>query len=294
MMRGERFMTTAIVVSALAHAAIIIGIKIVRPDMLPSVSTEFMQVELVNKATATAPTKAKVRAQVDQDAGGNTDADKQVSSPLPAKSDQFNTELQQVMRQEQELEQNSARLMAQIKSQVPATVQQLQDAADKSQQTHTTGVDHEKLNQQIKDLSGAMGKIDQENQEYQQRPRKARIGLPANKSLTAVWEDQWKLKIERLGTTLYPADANGNKLYGKLTLTAEINEDGSLRSATIDSSSGNPKLDEAALQIVHRSAPFSRLPKGLVDENGNRATVLVVVRRWSFTKDLALQAASGR
>ncbi len=285
MMRSGRSMTTGFVVSALAHAAIILGIGMAHPEILPAAAQEFMQVELVNKATETAPSKAKVRAQVNQDAGGNTDADKQVSSPLPAQTDKFNTELQQVLRQEQQLEQDSAKLMTQLKAQTNATIKQLQDNQGKNQQSQSNGADDQKREQQIKDLSGAMGKIDQNYNEYQQRPRKVRIGLAANKSLTALWESDWKDKIERMGANIYPKDATGKQLYGQLTLTAEINQDGSLRSAVVDHSSGDARLDKAALGILQRSAPFSRLPKGLVDDNGNHATVLVVTRRWSFTQE---------
>ncbi|GGP25743.1 cell envelope biogenesis protein TonB [Silvimonas amylolytica] len=285
MLRNGRSMTTGFAVSALAHAAVILGIGITHPEILPASAQEFMQVELVNKATDTAPSKAKVRAQVNQDAGGNTDADKQVSSPLPAQTDKFNTELQQVLRQEQQLEQDSARLMTQLKAQVPATIKQLQDNQGKNQQSQSNGSDDQKREQQVKELSGAMGKIDQNYNEYQQRPRKVRIGLAANKSLTALWESDWKEKIERMGANIYPKDATGKQLYGQLTLTAEINQDGSLRSAVVDRSSGDARLDKAALGILQRSAPFSRLPKGLVDDNGNHASVLVVTRRWSFTQE---------
>jgi protein TonB len=285
MMGSGRSMTTGFVVSALAHAALILGIGIAHPEILPTAAQEFMQVELVNKATETAPSKAKVRAQVDQVAGGNTDADKQVSSPLPAQTDKFNTELKQVLRQEQQLEQDSAKLMTQLKAQNAATIKQLQDNQGKNQQSQSNGADDQKREQQIKELSGAMGKIDQNYNEYQQRPRKVRIGLAANKSLTALWESDWKEKIERMGSAIYPTDATGKKLYGQLTVTAEINQDGSLRSAVVDRSSGDKRLDGAALAILQRAGPFNRLPKGLVDDNGNRATVLVVTRRWSFTQE---------
>ncbi len=114
---------------------------------------------------------------------------------------------------------------------------------------------------QLKDMSGQAGKIEREVNEYQQRPRKASIGVPAIKSQTAGWEDQWRHKVERLGTALYPVDARGNKLYGSLTLTVEVNRDGSLRTVTVDRSSGNRALDQAAVALVYRSAPFAPLPK---------------------------------
>lgn len=289
--RAQRFMATALVVSALAHGLTIWGIGIVKPQPDPALSSQFLQVELVNKATRTAPAHAKVRAQVDQDAGGNTEADQQSASPLPVKSDKINTELQQIIKQQEELEQAQTRLMTQIK-QTPVQVSAQDNPVANRQTQATQGQDREKVTPQLKDISGAMGKIDRQVNEYQQRPRKAMIGLAANKSLTAVWEDQWRNKIERLGTAFYPVDAHGNKLYGKLTLSVEINRDGSLLKVTVEQSSGNKVLDAAAVAIVRRAAPFAPLPKGLLDPTGQPANVLVVPRVWTYTRNNELQLPS--
>ncbi|KPC52131.1 Gram-negative bacterial tonB protein [Amantichitinum ursilacus] len=290
--RAQRFMTTALVASALVHAATILGIRIVSPQPDPALSSQFLQVELVNKATATAPTKAKVRAQVNLDAGGNTDANQQAASPLPVKEDKTDTELQQILKEARELEQNQAQLMSQIK-QTHNQVSALDNPAQSQQTQQSNGQDAQKQTPQLKDVNGLAGKIEREFNQYQQRPRKASIGVPAIKSQTAGWEDQWRHKVERLGTALYPVDAHGNKLYGQLTLTVEVNRDGTLRSVTVDKSSGSRALDEAAVALVHRSAPFAPLPKNLVDAAGNPVTVLIVPRVWTFTRNSELLVPSG-
>src|SRR5471032_2848002 len=75
-----------------------------------------------------------------------------------------------------------------------------------------------------------------------QKPRKAFIGVRARQTSVAFWADSWAQKIERVGTYSYPVDAQGNKLRGKLRVTVEINNDGSIITSQVDQSSGNRDL----------------------------------------------------
>lgn len=67
----------------------------------------------------------------------------------------------------------------------------------------------------------------------------------------------------------FPRNTHGDAMYGRVRLRLLINgRDGSLVESEIIASSGNPELDDAALLIVRRAAPFGPASKDLWDENG--------------------------
>jgi TonB family protein len=58
----------------------------------------------------------------------------------------------------------------------------------------------------------------------------------------------------------YPREAAADLLYGTVSVAFEINRDGSLGDLKIAQSSGKEALDEAALEIIKKASPFSRVP----------------------------------
>lgn len=87
------------------------------------------------------------------------------------------------------------------------------------------------------------------------------------------------MKIERVGTLNYPAEARG-KLYGNLRLTVTIRPDGSVESIDLDRSSGLKVLDDAAHRIVRLSEPFPAFPADIRRDTD----LLVITRTWFFAQ----------
>lgn len=82
-------------------------------------------------------------------------------------------------------------------------------------------------------------------------------------SRLAPYLDAWRRRIEQVGTVNFPALARQQGLGGSLVLEVVINEDGRLRSARIERSSGHPELDEAARGILQLASPFDPFPPDL-------------------------------
>jgi len=75
-------------------------------------------------------------------------------------------------------------------------------------------------------------------------------------SRLAPYLNSWKRKIERIGTLNYPRAARGGNRQGNPVVEVTITANGLLKSATIQRSSGNKSVDQAALTILKRAAPF--------------------------------------
>jgi protein TonB len=121
--------------------------------------------------------------------------------------------------------------------------------------------------------------IDRQIEEYQKRPRKKFIGASAAEYRFAQYEEDWRAKVERVGTVNYPAEARG-KLYGNLRLTVTIRPDGSVDSIELDRSSGLKILDAAAFRIVRMAAPYAAFPSTIRRDTD----LLVITRTWFFSQ----------
>lgn len=86
----------------------------------------------------------------------------------------------------------------------------------------------------------------------------------------------WRRKCERIGRNNYPPGI----LDGELTMLVSILRDGSLASVKILRSSGQPKLDEAALTTVRQAAPF----QPFTVEMRKSYDRLDFTRTWQFSK----------
>ncbi len=107
--------------------------------------------------------------------------------------------------------------------------------------------------------------------------------VKANKFLASQYLHDWERKVERIGNLNYPEVAAKKNFSGTLTMEVTINPDGSLHAIFITRSSGNRRLDDAALQIVKMSAPFAPLPSELLKELNPK--VLGITRVWKFSDE---------
>lgn len=81
-------------------------------------------------------------------------------------------------------------------------------------------------------------------------------------AIIAPWLDAWRRKVERLGTLNFP-ERLVTGLETAPVLEIEVLADGRLSEARVRRSSGNPALDQAALQILRQAAPFPPFPEAL-------------------------------
>jgi protein TonB len=79
----------------------------------------------------------------------------------------------------------------------------------------------------------------------------------------APYLDAWRRRVERIGTLNFPSSAQREGLRGSPVIEVQLGTDGRLLSATLQRSSGNAVIDDAALQILRLASPFEALPAPL-------------------------------
>jgi len=235
-----------------------------------------LDVILVNAKSRHRPGTADALAQANLEGGGETDQDRRAKTPLPVIEPRMpGRDLTQAQRRVRELEVQQRKLLAQARKS-PERV-----APEAEQRSHADESAQQLSGRDLADLSLAamrlQAQIDRQVDAYQKRPRKKFIGASAVEYRFAQYEEDWRQKVERIGTVNYPAAARG-KLYGNLRMTVTLRPDGNVESIELDRSSGLKVLDDAAFRIVRMASPYASFPPNIRRDTD----LLVITRTWFF------------
>jgi protein TonB len=272
----DRVLGTAIGVSLALHA-VAMAVHFKFPDAIRwKAENQPLEVVLVNARTKEKPAKAEVLAQANLDRGGNVDENRRAKTPLPATQPRKpEKDLVDAQRRVQQLEAQQQRLLAQARQAERSVPEEEPKAAPQPESPpQPSGRDLADLALAAMNLQA---QIDRQIDDYQKRPRKKFIGANAREYRFAQYEEDWRVKVERVGTLNYPAEARG-KYYGHLRLTVTIRPDGSVDSVELDRSSGLKVLDAAAFKIVRMASPFAAFPADIRRDTD----LLVITRTWFF------------
>lgn len=284
----NRTLSYAIAVSVLLHGALL-AVRFAAPDSFRFKPADpGLEVILVNAKHDRAPVKADALAQANLDGGGNAESGRS-KSPLPdMRRNEDGDGLKAIQRRIEELEQQQ-RVLAQVNKKNRLKSQPVRDNV-KQQVQPTDGRDEVESTRELLRREAEISKrIEDENK----RPRKTFISPSTREVGYAMYFDSVRQRIEKIGTLNFP-QKDGRKLYGELTMSISIFQDGSIYrndrddGITVERSSGNPALDEAAKRIVRRAAPFGAFAKNM--RSSDRDDVWVMTTRFKFTRDDALEA----
>jgi len=270
-----------------------------------------LEIVLVNAKTETLPTKADALAQSNLDRGGNTEAKRQMKTPLPtpknkatevivkpavtkqsAKAKRLQAEAERKQQRIAEQEKAAQELMTQAKARKKVETQPVQQAAtpqpeNGQQESASKTPSGRELEANSLDIARLEAQIAKQQDEYEKRPKRRFIGARTQEYRFAAYVEAWRQKVERIGNLNYPEAAKVQKLYGQLRMTVSINADGSIEKVEINKSSGYNVLDDAARRIAELAGPYAAFPEDIRKDTD----ILSITRTWTFTKEDSL--ASG-
>ncbi|WP_347247860.1 TonB family protein [Zoogloea sp.] len=260
---------------SLSLHAFILSIHFVMPDMDKfKRQDKGLEVVLVNSRHAQRPDTVDVLAQTNLDAGGTGDKTGRMATPLPPQErSRVGDGLVEAQRRSEQQQAPQMQIMTGTKGRPTAV-----DA----QQVNPTEAPNPVSGYDLLDSSAAVARIeaqiDKDLVDYAARPRKKFIGARAGEYRFAQYVEDWRQKIERVGTLNYPPAARG-KMYGSLLLSISIGANGNVRHVEIQRSSGNKILDDAAIRIVELASPFPAFPENIRKDTDE----IVITRTWKFT-----------
>ena len=120
--------------------------------------------------------------------------------------------------------------------------------------------------------------IARRKQAYQQLQRRRQIGGTIEDPRFEKYLKGFRRRIACSASLHYPKAARG-KTYGEMIVTVSVLADGSFEKAQVVQSSGHKILDDAAIDIARRAAPFEPFPP----EIRRDMDALDITRTWTFT-----------
>ena len=282
----NRFLYTAIGISVLAHAALLAVRFVAPPPNLAKPTDPGLEVILVNAKHKNAPLKAEALAQANLDGGGTVDKGRS-KSPLPdMRKMETGDSIQATQRRIAALEEQQRNLLTRIKRDDPFKAPPV---------TENTKVDPLARGADLLESSKAIARraaeISETIEDQNKRPRKTFLSPSTRGVGYAMYYKTLQKRIEDVGTLNFP-QKNGRKLYGQLVLSIPVFQDGTIYDKEggieVTTSSKNPALDQAAVDIVRRAAPFGKFPPNM--RSSDRDDLWVVITTFKFTRDDKLEA----
>jgi len=193
------------------------------------------------------------------------------------RQDKQTTELTMESRRVKQLEVEAQKLLTQVQSQTK--VESAVSQPDRQAEPNAAPTSADIMSKSL-EIARLEAQISKDWDAYQKRPRRTYVGARAQEFRFARYIEDWRQKIERVGTLNYPEAAKNQKIYGSLQLTVSIKPDGSVDNIEINRSSGQKVLDEAARRIVQLAAPYAAFPSDIVKDTD----ILSITRTWTFTR----------
>lgn len=274
---GDRLSFTLFLALAV-HALLVFGVSFTLPD--PGQAAPTLDVTLASHRDSQEPDEADYLAQHNQQASGTEEEARQLTTEREAEF--ADTQVRDVNPSPQvqattPKERRERTLVATTGESERKTTEELEPEDQEEQQKREGLVEEQPLLSQ--EIASLQAKLDRQRQEYAKRPRIRRLTSVATRSsFEAEYLHNWGQKIERTGNRHYPKEALNRRITGSLRLSVAINPDGTIHEVDILHSSGQPILDQAAVQIVHLSAPFNSFPREIRKEYDR----LEIIRTWNF------------
>jgi len=273
--RSSDTFTVSLFVAAALHAVVILGLGFVSFSSAISAPPS-LEVILVQDRDSVVPDQADYLAQISQDGGGRSEDDTRPSSPF-ASEREFDTDGVAptpvvASAPERTLDGNEEVLTATFSER-----EVRQDERAPPNLARAERVDTVVIEQNL-EIARLAAEIDRRQEEFAKRPKKKFINARTKEAASAEYMKYWVEKVERVGNLNYPDAARRSRLTGALILTVGIKKNGDIESVTLDESSDQRVLDDAARRIVELSGPFEPLQGKLAEQ----ADIIYITRTWEF------------
>jgi protein TonB len=125
------------------------------------------------------------------------------------------------------------------------------------------------------EIAALTAEIDEQRELEAKEPRRKVVAPSTVSSKDAAWMEGWRKRVEKTGRAHFPTSIKQSR---ELILRVDVNADGTLRYVAITQSSGDRKIDKAAMNIIHKAQPFAPFSKEMKQQYG----VYQIVSLWRF------------
>ena len=247
--------------AALIHGILIIGITfnaVLGDEASDAISLEVTIVADPDQKIDR-PEKAEYLAQASQQGGGNTLEQVRPSAPLQSEVpiDNIGEEFGDSLRESSKLDDSADQVLT-------TRAEGDRSVADKPRDDPSLDVSNAIFLE-----SGVAQTLPLPNEDkaslliHDQNLRQLVTSVDTKESNIAGYLQRWKTKIETIGVKYFPEQGAMQGITGSPTLEVTISASGQLAEVIVRTSSGSKIVDQAALNILRRAAPFDPFPEAI-------------------------------
>lgn len=264
--------------AALLHAALILGVSFTATDQ--SQTSQTLEVTLASYKSELAPEKADFLAQENQQGSGTLEEAKMLTTDVDAEFDANSIQQTSPLEQQASAPQVKPEQATQVSTNTTSRLKtQLNPEQKATEQVDLPDGPQKTLLERSLEMASLEAKLDTMRQVYAKAPRIQRLTAASTlKANDAYYVNSWRRKIENMGRINYPREAEGCFNDCSLRLLVSINPNGTINDLRVLESSGKKVLDDAAIRIVRRSAPFAPF----TEEMKKDIDLLEIIRTWKF------------
>ncbi len=286
---NERLPAT-VAFALLLHLTVILGVRFV-PEDGPTHDAAAVEVTQVREQSVTAPDDARYLAPSASRGGGNTEAQERPRAPLATAApldlpgldagDEWLTATPGTATTESPDALTAPDPHQRLLHRAVTTARSSRELSTAARPV--SGVDAPRLviSHLMTVTADSVDPVSEINQSALASSAKLRerfVAVDARESRYALYLEQWRRRVERVGNAEYPAEARSRRLSGRLVLEIVLNADGTIRQLATRRSSQHLLLDEAAWRAVRHAAPFAPFPATLRAETD----VLRFLYEWRY------------
>lgn len=261
------------------HVLLIFGIGFGIHNTTQVKDATLLDITIVNTHSDKAPEEAELIAQVNQEASGDTDIKNRPTSMMASKSMLAPNELSP-MASEKSSPNTPPVLNVAVLTTKAETFKRAPKVEEQPQEQDPTQQAEENADRAAEEKQLA-SEVAEREANYAKMPRKLYLtSVSARNAVEAEYIDSWAKKIERIGTTNFPAEAIRYNKSGQLIVEVTLDQNGRIVSSRIKQSSQSRMLDNGALKIIKIAGDptYQPLPKSVREKFDQ----LVITRTFIF------------
>jgi len=247
--------------AALVHGILIIGVTfnaVLGDDFSESISLE-VTIVADPDPTATEPEEAEYLAQANQEGAGNTQEQARPSSRMASVVPVDNMGFA-----DGDSLDNSSAVQEAADQVLTSRAEQSLKVEDKPREDPTPEVSRAAALEAGVEFTMPLPQDNLANAAiHDDNPRELVTSVDTRESKIAGYLNSWKTKIETVGLKYFPEQRLIDGISGSPTLEVTINASGQLQEVVVRKTSGSKVLDQAALNILRRAAPFDPFPEAI-------------------------------
>jgi len=252
----------AIGLAAAAHAALILGIRFGAPTLPSAPAMPALEIVLSTAGLETEPDDEAEYFGTENRAGGGNTAE-QVKARLP----------------EPDINPSEGADVAGADPRQPSPMSGSEDRdLVATRENDDQQVMQDLLPEQPSTAAAARRTITLAPVATSRNPKERFLSVNTRQTLFAGYLADWKSKVERVGTLNFPDEAQRMRREGGPVLEVALRSDGSVAEIVVKQSSGDKRLDQAAVRILKLASPFDPFPRELRD----RFEILRFAYEWRF------------